>query len=84
MKKKPTTAPEPRSLVAFVRLKKRNGCKICRLPPDIRKQLREAGEKKISVGVRLEWLREELKTPITKDELEQHLRGGHDSDQEAG
>lgn len=69
---------EPRSLVDFMRAKRRAACKVCQLPDDVREQLRTASDKDIKRRDVLEWLRTEVGSDITDAELTSHKAGHHD------
>lgn len=73
---KPKDAP---SLVQFVRAKKREGCLVCTLPPEIREQVgRPASEKKINRDLQVAWLQLVSGVKITADQLNNHINGRHD------
>lgn len=71
-----------RSLLEFAtekrRAERREKCVVCRLPDDIRVQLRTAREKGIERRVVLEWLRTDHQREITDLELTQHYAGHHE------
>lgn len=69
---------QPRSLVGYVRDKKKVGCKLCALPKEITEQLRGAGRRKITVPDRLEWLEKEVGVRVTEEEFALHVKGLHD------
>jgi len=66
------------ALVDFMKQKKREACRVCHLPDEVRAQLRSASDKKIRRKDQLEWLREEIHAEITSGELDQHYSGRHD------
>jgi hypothetical protein len=75
------TSPAPsagRSLVDFVRAKRREGCKVCRLPPEVLVQLRDASAKKIPRSQQLEWLATDYGIVIDPSELDSHRIGRHE------
>ena len=71
----------PRSLIRFARDKRREGCPVCALSPDIRAQLVEASSRKIPRAVQLEWLRTDVGARITDADLSQHANGRHDAEE---
>lgn len=73
----PPPANVGRSLRDFVRDKKREGCRICALPPDILEQVKSASVTKIPRATVIEWLKAELKTTFTSDEFDKHTSGRH-------
>lgn len=68
---------EPKSLVDFVKAKKRADCPVCALPEEIRAQLHAASEKKIYRADQLAWLKEECGHPISGEDLNRHYSGRH-------
>lgn len=74
------TGAGPRSLVRFMRDKRREGCPVCALDPAVRQQLAEASTRKIPRAVQLEWLHAEVRTKVTADDLSQHVNGRHDAE----
>ena len=82
MATKPVAPVKPvTSLVSYVRKKRREGCEVCALPVEVKDQLRTANAKKISVPIRLEWLRDVVKVHITREQFDQHVKGAHDFDE---
>lgn len=71
-------AASPRSLAEFVKDKRREACAVCRLPAEVRDQVRTAGEKKIHRRTVLDWLKTDCSAPITDTELTVHTNGHHD------
>lgn len=72
-----TTAKTPtRSLVEFVKDKKRKACAVCSLPAEVRTQLATAREKKITRADVLEWLKSEG-IAIKAEDLAAHTNGHH-------
>lgn len=65
-------------LVDYVKAKRREACRVCQLPDDVRDQLATASDKGIKRGVVLEWLRESVGIKITDSELTVHKNGRHD------
>lgn len=80
--KTPPLQKRARSLLEFAtekrRAERREKCAVCRLPDEIRAQLRQAREKGIERRVVIEWLRAEHERPITDLELTQHYAGHHE------
>lgn len=83
MKKKPTPAERAQSLLQFAherrREERRAACPICRLPDEVRAQLRVARDKKIDTRTRLDWLASIGHGDITELDLKTHGSSGHDS-----
>lgn len=77
---KPTKTPkaEPRSLLQFMRDKRKLTCKICQLPQSVRDELAAARAKKVPRALQLEWLQAEVGLSISGEELEVHKQGRHD------
>ena len=75
-------AEQARSLMEFAierrRAERRASCAICRLPDDVRAQLRAARDKKIDIPTRLAWL-ESLGHPVGELDLKTHQSSTHDS-----
>lgn len=67
-----------RSLVDFMKAKRRDLCAVCRLPDDIRAELRTVRQKKISRTDVLAWLNDECKAKIAVADLDGHRNGHHD------
>ncbi len=67
-----------RSLVQFVRDDRKARCPVCKLPTEIRAQLREAKDKRISVATQLHWLKEEYKIVLTVEQINAHRGGRHE------
>jgi len=67
-----------RSLMDFVRDSRREGCKICGLPADVRAQLREASSKKITMSQQLQWLATDYGATISAAEMMAHRGGRHE------
>jgi hypothetical protein len=71
-----------RSLVDYerdrTREKRREGCVLCKLPDDVKEQLRSASRKKIPREVVLEWLNKELGFEISINAFQRHAQGRHD------
>lgn len=79
----PATKTKPaRSLSQFARDKKRSGCRVCSLPPDVRAEVRGASAKKIPRPVVIEWLRTEHGVTITGTDMAAHVNARHDSGDE--
>lgn len=83
----PRTSQQVASLVDFAlarrREERRRACAVCRLPDEVRAQLRAARDRKIDTRTRLEWLRE-VGHPVTEVELKAHGSSGHDAGLEDG
>ena len=71
-------AKEARSLLRYVKDKRREGCPVCKLPPDTLAQLRDAAAKKVSVTLQLDWLRHEIGVTITSEQINSHRGGRHE------
>lgn len=69
----------PRSLVDFVKEKKRADCLVCRLPTDVREQVEAASDKRILRNEVVAWLNEECGVAATTKDLERHTQGRHAS-----
>ncbi len=68
------------TLLEFVRLKKKENCRVCKLPVEIRGQIgRTATEKRISQDQQIEWIKLATGILITVEELKQHVSGRHDA-----
>lgn len=76
--KKPHAAPG-RSLSDFAKAKRRASCPVCSLTTEVREQIRTAREKHIQRDVVMEWLRSEVKTGVTNEQITAHVNGHHDS-----
>ena len=66
------------SLTEFVRAKRRADCRVCKLSDEVREQLVTASDRGIKQATVLEWLRDSVGVPITRDELSTHRNGRHD------
>jgi hypothetical protein len=73
-----TAKPTRRSLLQFMRDKRKLTCKLCQLPETVRAELSEAREKKVPRALQLEWLVQEHGLKITGTELDIHRNGRHD------
>lgn len=69
---------KPRPLAVFYRDQRRANCAVCRLPIEVRADLKTAREKKIPRTVVLEWLNTEHKAKITGEQIQAHTNGHHD------
>ena len=77
---KPKLAPKARRpLDQFLKDRKRAKCAVCRLPQDIREQIRAARERGVSRADVLAWLTEECKSAVTNDDFSRHMNGKHDA-----
>lgn len=73
-------ASPPMSLAEFVNARKRADCSVCKLPDDVKTQLREAGnKKKIRRPEMLEWLRAVVGVNVTDADLNAHYSGRHEA-----
>lgn len=70
-------AKEARSLVEFVKAKKRADCPVCALPDAIREQIVGASDKKIKRPEIVAWLNEECGYSIQAGDLEKHVNARH-------
>jgi hypothetical protein len=68
-----------RSLIEYVRAKRRETCPVCQLDPDLLSQVRSAGDKRIPQDVVLAWLAEDHGIVLSKDDLLTHRNGRHDA-----
>ena len=67
-------------LVDFVKAKRRENCRVCKLPVEMRGQIgRPAGEKKISREQQIEWVALVTGVKLTMDEFNAHVNGRHDA-----
>lgn len=74
-----TTVPKTqRSLVQFAKDKRRENCSVCKLSDEVRRQMREASDKKIPRRVVKEWLETEHSKKLTDTEMTTHSSGHHD------
>ena len=80
MAPKKETRKASRSLLQFVKDKRREKCEVCRLDPEVRAQLRDAANKKIAVSVQLQWLHEETGIIVTPEQVNAHRGGRHEED----
>lgn len=69
---------KPKSLVEFVRAKRRVGCKLCALPEVIRAELAAARTKKIPRTLQLEWIKAEHRIVLTIADFDSHFSGKHE------
>lgn len=67
-----------RSLVQFVRDKKRVGCPVCTLPRTVREEIEAARSRKITRAEQIEWLAAEHGVTITRAQFDAHHSGRHD------
>lgn len=65
------------------RAERRAACPVCRLPKQIREEIRTARGKKIDVATILEWLAAQSH-PIKEIDYKAHGSGMHDQKDEAG
>lgn len=68
----------PRSLLEFMRDKRKATCQLCALPDAVRAELNAAREKKIPREVQKEWLKAECGISVTSQEMDFHRLGRHD------
>lgn len=67
------------TLAEFEKLKKKENCRVCKLPVEIRGQIgKPASEKRIPQDHQIEWIKLATGTAITVEELKQHVSGRHD------
>lgn len=71
-------AKPKRSLVDFMRAKKRRDCPVCRLPDVLRAQLADARGKKVRRTDQLEWLAAEHGIKLTAAQFDTHHSGRHE------
>jgi len=75
----PVTLPR-RTLAEFLRDKRREGCPVCALSPEVRQCLAEAAAKGTAkVPEQVEWLNTDCGAHITISDLTQHRSGRHES-----
>jgi len=68
-----------RTLAEFLRDKRREGCPVCALAPEIRHALAEAsGKGTAKVAEQVEWLTTDCGATVTAQELIGHRSGGHE------
>ena len=68
------------SLVDFVKLKRKENCKICKMPVEVRGQIgKPASEKHISRDQQVEWLKLVTGVEVTVEDLNAHVNGRHDA-----
>ncbi len=65
------------SLSEFMRAKKREGCKVCQLPVEIRDELKKGAEQRIPRGVQVQWLHK-VGHVLTVQDLVTHTNARHD------
>lgn len=70
--------PSKRSLTDFMQAKRREGCAVCELPPEIRAQLRGASKRHIRRTDIIEWLASEYGMKITRAAFDSHQSGRHE------
>ncbi len=68
----------PLSLVDFVKAERRKDCGVCKLPDDLRDQMRKARDKKILRATILDWLRTQYGFVVTTTDMDVHINGHHD------
>ena len=70
--------PSQKSLERFLMDRKRATCKICALPPAVKRQLAAPRDRrKADLNVVIEWLQTEWGITITREEYVFHNNGGH-------
>jgi len=67
-----------RSLVEFMHDKRRQDCRICALPQDVRQEMLTASKKKYRQADVLEWLKADRDIDISEQEMASHYSGKHD------
>lgn len=68
------------TLVDFVKAKRRENCRVCKLSVEVRGQIgRTAGEKKISRDQQIEWVALVTGVKLTMEEFNAHINGRHDA-----
>ena len=70
---------KPTPLDQFLKDRKRAKCAVCRLPQDIRDQIRAARERGVGRADVLVWLTEECKFALTNNDFSGHVNGRHDA-----
>lgn len=75
-------AKAKRSLSQYVRDKRREGCPVCALSPQLLTEIRAASKNKIPRDVVLEWLKIEHGVKVTHQEIVAHANARHDSGDE--
>ena len=72
------TSKTAKSLVDFVKAKKRANCPVCALSDAILAELADARTKKITRGTQLDWLQAEHHVKLTSALLDAHYSGRHE------
>lgn len=82
MKGQTATATKARSLLEFAsekrKAERRQTCPVCRLPEEVRAELRIARERKIERRLVREWLQTELGVALTDLDFTTHHAGHHE------
>lgn len=73
---------QARSLLEYAsekrKAQRRAACAVCRLPEEVRAQIRAARDRKIERTVIREWLRVEHKSEVSDLDFTSHYAGHHD------
>lgn len=77
--KTPASPVAPKSLVEFMKDKKRAACQICSLDAEVRAQLAKAGEQGIKVADQVDWLIHEVGVAVTRADLDSHRSQRHEA-----
>lgn len=68
------------TLVDFVKAKRRENCRVCKLSVEVRGQIgRPASAKNISRDQQIEWVALVTGVKLTLEEFNQHVNGRHDA-----
>lgn len=68
-----------RSLTEFIMAQRRAGCVMCKLSPELRQQMRDAGRRKrVPLSVILEWMRVDQGVTITEEQHKAHYAARHE------
>ncbi len=67
-----------RSLVEFMRDKRKKDCPVCRIPEELRQEMVAARTKKITRVDILAWLKEDHGIDVTPGQMDTHNSAKHD------
>lgn len=77
-KKAKAVSASKRSLADFMQAKRREGCAVCELPPDIRAQLKGASKRHIRRTDIIDWLASEFGLTLSRSSFDSHQSGRHE------
>lgn len=70
--------PKKKTLDEFVRDARLQKCKVCALPPDVLKQIRERSRERCPIDIVVAWIKSEYGVTVKPSDFRAHQRGAHE------